>query len=286
MCLDRTFTELFKAERYVTAFAVGSDHIFLLAGNHLYQLDKRDGQAVHERLVFAKEGLSRSLTVDDAFLYVKDFCDLHILEKETLAPVQELRLGTDSSSDICGMGVDERYLYLSIRNGSMARLEKGRSFQPEIYPVTDSSIWDFVLWNDLIYAGSVDGRLLIIDKASMAVVQTIQASKQNLKSVLVTENILVTASQDKKMVVRDAKTYDILASLASVHQRAFSIVGMHENQVYTISYPCGEVKVWDAESGALRETIHFPGGHGHACFADQRLYLASRNTHGLVYMDL
>lgn len=284
--MDNSFVVRFTLDPYVTAFDMDKEHIFLLAGLTVVKLDKTENKIVGEKILFQKEGKSRSLIADDTFVYVKDFCDLHILEKETLALIQKIHLGTDLSSDICGMGVDEDYLYLSIRNGSMAKIHTKHPFQTEMYPVTDSSIWNFAIANDFIYAGNVNGDLLIIDKASMGVVKKIESGKQNLKSVLLTGDLLITASQDKKMTVRDAKNYEVIQSLGNVHRKAFSIVGVYEGQIYTLSRACAEIKVWDSKSWKLIETITIPWGCTQARIQENRLYLAAEDIRGLAYKDL
>ena len=284
--MDNSFIVRFPFDQYVSAFDLDVEYVFLLARLTVIKLNQTENKIVAEKALFQKEGKSRSLIADRRFVYVKDFCDLHILEKETLAPFQKLQLGTDLSSDICGMGVDEGYLYLSIRNGSMAKIHTKPPFQTEMYPVTDSSIWNFAIANDFIYAGNVNGNLLIIDKTSMGIVQKIESGNQNLKSVCITGDLLLTASQDKKMIIRDVKNYEIIKSLGNVHRKAFSIVGAYEGQIYTLSRACSEIKVWDSKSWKLLETIAIPGRCTQARIQEHYIYLAAEDIRGLAYLDL
>jgi WD40 repeat protein len=286
MMMSETFIECFKSDQYVTSFDVDNDHIYALSGLKVFKIGRNEPNLVRETTLFQKDGLSRALIVDKTFIYVKDFCDLHILEKQSLTPIRKLTLGSDLSSDICGMGVDEHYLYLSIRNGTMARLDKKNKFQLEIFPVTDNSIWHFILHQGCIYAGNVNGELLVIDTASMEVIKKIVSGKQNLKSIFIDNGKIITASQDKKLIVRDLKTLEIVKSMNNAHNKAFSIVGFAENKLYTISYSEGRIKGWDRERWELTRIINFPGGFGQACIEDNLLYLATRNIKGLVYLDL
>jgi hypothetical protein len=284
--METLFAEYFSTESFVASFDIQKEHIFILSGYTIYKLDKAEAKVAAQRELFQKEGKSRALIADEAWIYCKDFCDLHILEAETLQTVRKLRLGEDLSSDIGDMHDDESDVYLSIRNGAMIRLHKG-TLDYETYPVTDSSIWDFCLRGNRIYAGNVGGDLLVIDKPRMEVVTKIESGKQNLKSILVTEELLLTASQDKKMIARDPKSYAIRKTLNNIHKKAFAILGILDNQVYTICYPMGEIKVWDAQSWELAATLTFPGAlTGEARIEGRRLFLASRSIKGLVYRDL
>ena len=280
------FCELYRADPYVTSFHMDQEYVYLLAGNSIVKLSIASHKTIHERILFQNEGKSRSLLVDGSFIYVKDFCDLHILKKDTLAPVEKLILGTDLSSDINTLGLDENYLYLSIRNGTMAKIDLKSHFEQDVFAVSDSSIWDFALHGERIYAGNVDGTLLVLDKVRMEVVNKIKASQQNLKSILVTDELLFTASQDKKLVIRDTHTLEIVNVTGNAHKKAFNLIGICSSLVYTICYAAGEIKAWEYPGLTLKGIIGFPGGFGQASIQDKRLYLASRNIKGLVYADL
>jgi hypothetical protein len=284
--MESTWIEFFKSDMPVTAFHIRRGQINLLCGNAILTLDSHTGKTLQERVLFQKDGKSRGVSGDKDFIYVKDFCDLHILDAATLASVRKLTLGTDLSSDINDLGVDEGVLYVSTRDGSILRISPQTNFEPERFAVSDNGIWSFAIHDSRIYTGNVEGCLLILDKASLEVVERIQASQQNLKSIHVTGGWLISAAQDKKLVVRDLHSLEVVREVRNAHPKAFQIAGSAANQLVTICYACGEIKAWNMTHWTLDEATSFAGGFGQACIWDGRLYVAARNIRGLVYKDL
>ena len=62
------------------------------------------------------------------------------------------------SSDICALGQDENNVYVAIRNGDFAVINKSTG-EVKKHPISESSMWDMII-SDYIYAGNVDGDLI------------------------------------------------------------------------------------------------------------------------------
>lgn len=75
---------------------------------------------------------------------LRDFCMLYSLDQKDYHMVHSIQLGTDLSSDLCGMTADSNRIYASIRNGSIAVINQD-SFQTDIYPITEDSIWSLLV---------------------------------------------------------------------------------------------------------------------------------------------
>jgi len=79
--------------------------------------NKNTYKKLNENQIYTKDGSARSFIMDKNYIYCKDFIHLHIINKKTLKAEIILKLGADLSSDICGMTVDNNYIYIGIRNG-------------------------------------------------------------------------------------------------------------------------------------------------------------------------
>lgn len=138
-----------------------------------------------------------------------------------------------------------------------------------------------------MYAGNVGGELLVIDKDSLEAVKRIQAHRQNLKSLLVTDTHLWTASQDKRLVQWDRQELESVQMVRNAHRKAFSIIGLWQDQLMTVSYPCGEITLWDQPTLERIRTIRIPGTlTGTARLDGDTVYLASRQIEGIVGLSL
>jgi WD40 repeat protein len=278
-------TPLIELEHNVASFDIDADRIYMLYDNAIVVLEQSGEVALDEYKLFAKDGKARKLIVDDRYVYCSDFCTLHILDKTTLFPVKTLTLGRDLSSDICTMQSDGHRLFVSVRNGALVGIDLS-DFGIESHQVSDTSMWSFVIHGDCIYAGTVGGNLLVIDTDSLEVVREIESGKKNVRSVMIDGDDVITASQDRKLVVRDLTSLETVAALRNVHNGMFDIAGCAGGKLYTVSHPRGELKAWDRTSLELFDTLRFREGlTGDVRIDAGRLYLSSRNVAGLLYLD-
>lgn len=280
------FEPFIETSAFVKSFAI-DDRVYLLSDRHIQVFDEKTRKKVAETQLFEKQGLARSFITDETALYCNDFIDLYVVDKVSLTVVTQMQLGTDLSSDICGKTVDDTYVYLGIRNGPIARIRKGNWHEVAYFSLSTSSIWDLQLAEGMLYAGNVDGKLLVIDAASMTVVQQIQAHRQNLKSLCLTRDLIATASQDKALALWDRRTLAPVRTKKNAHRRAFAIVGIWNGCILTVSYSAGEIKMWEIDS--LEETASLPITgclSGQTLLRGPQLYLSSRAINGIDYIDL
>lgn len=280
------FQRIVETSADVQSFAI-QESIYLLCDRRIQVFDGRSYEKIAETRLFEKEGSARSFIMDGDHIYCKDFVHLYVLERESLSVVARLQLGTDLSSDICGMALDEGYVYLGIRNGAVARVEKAAWEHVEYYPLSASSIWTMECNQGRIYAGNVDGQLLAIDAASMEVEKRVQAHRQNLKSLCILDHVVATASQDKALASWDKRTLEPIAVKKNAHKKAFAIVGAWNGHILTVSFACGEIKVWDMRT--LKEKTVLPIApclFGQTFLHRSHLYLSSRAIHGIDYADI
>jgi len=184
---------LFSAAAVVQSFAVGA-RVYVLTSNEVIACDPVSWEILARHTLFTVNGKSRALFLDEDCLVCKDYIRLFFLDQDTLCPIREYRLGQDNRSDICALAADEDYLFCSIRGGEIARISKANSeAEPEFFRVSETGIWAMVCHAGKLYAGNVDGQLLIIPTDTLQPEKPFQAHKSNLKSLLIHENLLFTA---------------------------------------------------------------------------------------------
>lgn len=271
----------------VLSFDMDKEIFYVLRSRSITKISKTAGNVIAATDFFKKKGLSRSLIVDDKFLYCKDFCTFYIIDKDSLNCIDAIELGEDLTSDICGITFDEDKIYACIRNGPIAVIDKNRKSKVKFYNVSESSIWDIQYYKELLYAGNVEGHLLVIDKKTFQVTHTIKSHKQNLKSIVINDEKIITASQDKSIVIRDLNTLETICSKKYTHKKMFGIVGVWGKYLITVSFPCGEMKFWDYETLTSVKIIDIPRAlSGNVVIDGDMLYLSSRKIDGIMYMDL
>jgi len=99
-----------------------------------------------------------------------------------------------------------------------------------------------------ILAGNVGGQLLSIPTRTMLPDKPIQAHKNNLKSLCLHQELLLTAGQDKRLTLWGLHTLAQLRSRANVHTKAFSILGVRNEVIFTVSWTLGELKAWKLDT--------------------------------------
>lgn len=279
---------LIKSEGAVLDFCVKKSHIDFLCGKTLYKIDKESGTVIYKKEIFEKEGLARIMTADENLIYMSDFCTLYILNGENFEIAAKQKIGEDLSSDICGLTADEKTVYCSIRNGSIITVDKS-SFSRNEYIVSDSSMWSLKPYDDYLLCGTVNGQLLLLlDKETMSVEKKLILSRQNVRSLYVSGAILYAACQDKKLFKIDLQEFKILGTQKNVHKKMFDCAGSYDDTVLTVSYPCGEIALWDMNTLEKRKEIKTALGlSGNAYIEGDKLYIASRNIYGIgiIYLN-
>lgn len=270
-----------RLDGMVSGFHVAEEHIDCMCGKELWKADKRTGELLCHKAVFEREGLSRKLMAEGGQIFIYDFCTFYVFAQEDYALLGKWRLGSDLSSDICGMTVDKDAAYCSIRNGKIVKLDR-RSFSLEEFPVSGSSMWSLEPYGRHLVCGTVDGRLLLLDKEALSIEKELALGKKNIASLYPDGEALYAASQEGKLFRIGMRDFAPEALAKNVHKKMFRCAGVYQDMVATVSYPCSEIALWDKNTLEKRGLIPFPLRlSGQACIEDGYLYISSRSIMGI-----
>lgn len=278
---------LIKSEGAVLGFCMHKYYIDFLCKKMLYKIDKKSKRIVCKKEIFEKEGLARIMTADENQIYISDFCTLYVLGREDFELIGKWKIGEDLSSDICGMTVDEKRIYCSIRNGRIITVDKS-SFDRHEYFISDASMWSLKIFDHYLLCGTVDGQLLLLDRNTMLSEKKLMVSKQNIRNLYVSGTTLYAACQDKKLFKIDLPKLEIVELQKNVHKKMFDCVGLYDDMLVTASYPCSEIALWDMNTLEKRKEIETPLRlSGNACIEGDKLYITSRNIYGIgiIYLN-
>lgn len=270
----------------VTGFHVTEQYIDCMCGKDLLKIDKLSRDIISQKTVFEKEGLSRKLIADDERIYIYDFCTLYVFGQKNYELLGKWQLGGDLSSDICGMTVDDDVIYCSIRNGKVITLDK-QSYLIKEFTVTESSMWSIKTYGQYLIGGTVDGRLLRLDKSALSIEKSLVLGKKNIGSLYMNGETLYAASHDGKLFKISLGDFEIEDSRKKAHSKMFVCAGICGDMLVTISYPCSEIALWDKDTLEKIRVIDTPLRlSGSAYIENGFLYLSSRNIPGIDGMKL
>ncbi len=278
---------LIKLESAVSSCFVKGNFIYCICKKEIYKFDKESKTIAYKKAIFEKDGAARILIVNGNRIFVSDFCTLYILNEADCEIICKLKLGEDLSSDICGMTADCKNIYCSIRNGKIITVDK-YSFNTNVYNISDTSMWEIQTYENGFVCGTVDGQLLLLNRATMSVEKKLILSKQNIRSLYITDTKLFAACQDKKLFKIDLPAFEVIGSQKNVHKKMYDCIGLYDNMLATISYPCGEIALWDMNSLEKRKEIKIsPCLSGNAFIEGNKLYITSRNIYGvgIIYLN-
>lgn len=182
----------------VTGFHVTEQCIDCMSGKNLIKVDKSSGDIIFQKEVFEKEGLSRKLIADEGQIFIYDFCTLYILNQKDYELVGKWQLGDDLSSDICGIAADRDTVYCSIRNGKIITVDR-QSYQIKEFPVSESSMWSVKTYDTYLICGTVDGKVLLLNRSTLAVENELALGKKNIGSLYLDGDTLYAAGHDGKL---------------------------------------------------------------------------------------
>lgn len=265
----------------VTSFNVTEQYIDCLNGKDLFKIDKDSREIICQKTVFEREGLSRKLIADDEQIFIYDFCTLYALSKKDYRLFGKLQLGSDLSSDICGITVDNDVVYCSIRNGKIITLDK-QSYQIKEFIVSESSMWSIKAYGQYLICGTVDGELLLLDKATFSIEKKLILGKKNIGSLYIAGETLYAASHDGKLYKIHMKNFEIATSMKKVHKKMFICAGICEDKLVTVSFPCSEIALWNKDTLEKIRVINTPlklSGCTH--IENDYIYISSRNILGI-----
>ncbi|MCI9127890.1 MAG: hypothetical protein HFG28_12040 [Eubacterium sp.] len=265
----------------VTGFNVTEHCIDCMCGKNLVKINKRSGEIIYQKPIFEKEGLSRKLTADDEQIFIYDFCTLYVLNQKNYELVGKWQLGSDLSSDICGIAVDSNAVYCSIRNGKMITLDR-HSYQIKEFIVSESSMWSIKTYGSYLVSGTVNGKVLLLDKSTLSIEKELVLGKKNIGSLYMDGETLYAASHDGKLFKISMRNFEVETLMKKVHKKMFDCAGIYEDMLVTISYPCSEIAFWNKETLEKIKVINVPlklSGRTH--IENNFMYISSRNILGI-----
>ncbi len=270
----------------VTGFNVTEHCIDCICGKNLVKIDKHFRDIICQKPVFEKEGLSRKLTASGEQIFVYDFCTLYVLSQKNYELIGKWQLGSDLSSDICGMAVDRNTIYCSIRNGKVITLDR-QSYLVKKFIVSESSMWSIKTYDSYLVCGTVDGNVLLLDQSTLSIEKALVLGKKNIGSLYIDGETLYAAGHDGKLFKISMKNFEIESCVKNVHKKMFDCAGIYEDMLVTVSYPCSEIALWDKNTLEKIKIIHTPLKlSGHAHIEKNFMYISSRNISGIDMIKL
>lgn len=270
----------------ITGFNVTESYIDCVCGKELLKIDKYSGDIIFKIKIFEKEGLSRKLIADDEQIFIYDFCTLYGLSQKDYELLGKWQLGNDVSSDICGMAVDKDTVYCSIRNGKIITFDR-QSYLTKEYTVSDSSMWSIKVYDKYLICGTVDGKLLLLNKTTLFTEKVLVLGKKNIASLYIDGKILYAASHDGQLFKIDMRSFEIETSMKNVHKKMFKCAGVYKDMLITISYPCSEIAFWNKNTLEKTKIINTPLKlSGCALIDNDSMYISSRNILGIDVLKL
>ena len=127
------------------------------------------------------------------------------------------------------------------------------------YEISDSSFWDYRIIGDSIYAGTVRGELLEIDKDSMRVIRKTELSpKKNIYSIIFENGLLYMVSQDRTIKCVDISSFETACIAKKAVGNTANILGICNDCLVVAD--SNRVSLWDAHTLQHRDTFAFPTG--------------------------
>lgn len=265
----------------VTGFHVADRYIDCMCGKNLMKIDKYSGDITCQKTVFEKEGLSRKLIADEEQIFIYDFCTLYVFSQRDYDLIGRWQLGDDLRSDICGIAVDRDRIYCSIRNGKIITLDR-QSYLVNEYTVSESSMWSVITYGSHLVCGTVDGKLLLLDKSTLSTEKELVLSGKNIGSLYVEGETLYAASHDGRLFKIRMNTLAVEACVRNAHRKMFVCAGIWKDLLVTVSFPCSEITFWNKDTLEKTKGMDVPlqlSGRTH--IEDDFMYISSRNIAGI-----
>jgi len=96
----------------------------------------------------------------------------------------------------------------------------------------------------------------VIDKADIRNIRSKTIHKKNLKSLLLDEVLIYTASQDLSVAKVDLNTLEVISHQKRCHNKMFYFAGIWQDYLLTVCPPCGEMRLWSKSDLSLYKTIN------------------------------
>ena len=257
------------------------EFLYIRCKRDMYKYDLTDMSIVAHKVIFKKDGKARNFSICDKYIFLTDFCDLYILRKNDLQVAEVIRLGEDLSSDLGSVRFDPQKAYISIRNGKLAVMDIDTRAVRK-FDISDSSFWDHCVVGNSVYVGTVKGELIEIDTGYMHVIRKNELCRKNIYSVVYSDGMIYTVSQDTTIKAVDASSLEIVHAAKNAVRGMARILGKYKDELIILD--SGQISLWDAQSLKQRERFNFPAGsygkgailHGNKLFGSdyQGVYIA------------
>jgi WD40 repeat protein len=237
--------------------AIDNKILFVRANRSIFSFDLTNNQEINHNQIFSKDGKARFLCVSEKYLLLLDFCDLLLVHKETLQMVKKYHLGSDLSTDLLAVRSDDTFAYVSMRNGKMVKINL-QDFSQTTYAISPISYWDHCLFDNHLYLGTVDGRLIDYDLTLNQVKQSITLGKKNIYSLSCHENKIYSVSQDTSIQRINANTFEVEMLVKKAVKGMPKILGVVQDYLVIAD---GKISLWNKNTLTLEKTIMIPTGH-------------------------
>ena len=236
---------------------IDEQYLYVRCNRFIYKYDLNNMSVVAQNEIFKKDGKARGFSVLHDFVFLWDFLDLYILNKDDLSIIDVLRLGENLSSDVCGvMYFDSPKAYVKIRNGWIYVLDINSKNIDKIQ-ISDSSFWSDCVTETHLFVGTVNGELLEIDRFSLEVIRKIQLCKKNIYSIVHENGLLYTASQDGTIKVVDSKTFETIKIAQKAVVGMVEFVGIYNDELIIAGHR-NPLAFWDKKTLQMCKTAEFP----------------------------
>ncbi len=269
----------------VLGFCTSDTCIFLLCGSELICADKRTGAIENRKKIFDKDGKARYIRTNGRQLAVSDFCTLILFDCGTLERLAEWTLGSDLSSDICGLLIDGDYIFACIRNGGLSRFDLS-DISVSTFDTGAASSWSLASFKNQIIAGTVDGKLLCLDRESMSITARLELCRQNVRSLCISGDILYASGQDKCLYSVDLRSFELIHKYHSLHKKMYDIIGVKDGRIYTVSHPSSEISSWNTEGAKIGSLPYSLRLSGSSELDGDAILISSRSINGVDRLEL
>jgi hypothetical protein len=231
--------------------------LYIRCKRDIHKFDLTDMSLAAHNVIFKKDGKARNFSIYDKYVFLTDFCDLYILRKNDLQVTEILRLGEDLSSDLGSVRFDPQKAYISIRNGKMAVMDINTRVVSK-FDISASSFWDHCVVGNRVYVGTVKGELIEIDTGNMRVIHKTELCKKNIYSVVYSDGMIYTVSQDTTIKAVDASSLEIVHAAKNAVRGMARILGKYNDELIILD--SGQISFWDTQSLKQRDRFNFPAG--------------------------
>lgn len=248
--------KLLELENDGLNMAAEGEYLYIRGMRTMYKYRLSDMSLAAENTVFKKDGKSRSFGLCDKYVFLIDFCDLYILDKNDLSLVMTMRLGSDLSSDLGVVRFNSENAYINIRNGKMAVVNLS-TLAVSKHEICQTSSWEHCVVGEQIFTGTVEGELVETNAADMSLARRAPLCKKNIYGIVHEDGILYTVSQDTSIKAVSAQSLEPSCVVAKAVRGMTRILGI-----------CGEklviadrgVTLWDKKTLAQLGRIDIPTG--------------------------